>query len=432
MTKHFFNQHLIIISLDALNAHDINILKLLPNFKGFIEEGAYIKEVTSVYPSVTYTCHTSIITGTYPDKHGIYSNEKVQPHRSTLQEWYWFKKDIQVPTLFDYANKAGLITANVLWPVMASAPIKYNFPEIWSDTGQSYFSLYFKHATKNTLPIIAKYASKFKGKEQPYLDNFVECLGTELIRKKKPHLLSLHFIELDHARHVMGLKGEHVNSVLERLDNRIGNLIQATRKAGIYENTTFVLLGDHGSTDFDQVVYLNTYFEKEGLLKIDSQNNVIDWYAYANSCGGSEHIHVNKQCDAPTRQKIFDVLGKLTVMPNTFVKKIYSKEEVKEKYHLSGDFDYVIEPKDGFIFRNGINEPWIRPRHLVKDCLFAEHGQEPSHQDLKTVFFAMGNKIKKGVQLDSACIVDEGPTLAKILGLSMDNVDGNVLDEILI
>jgi len=431
MAKQGSNQHLIIISLDAINAQDFNILSSLPNFKSFIEEGAYITEVVSVYPSVTYACHSSIITGTYPDKHGIYSNEKIQPHRSTCQDWYWFKNDILVPTLFDYANQAGLITANVLWPVMASAPIKYNFPEIWSETGESYFSLYLKYATKNTLPMLIKHASKFKGKEQPDLDNFVENLSTEIILRKSPHLLCLHFIELDHERHIKGLTGDHVQSVLERFDMRIGRIIEATKKAGFYEDTTFVLLGDHGSTDFSHVVYLNTFFEEEGFLKTDSNKKIISWDAYANSCGGSVQIHINKQCDSLKRQKFIDTLGKLTVMPNTFIKTIFTKDEVHKKYHLSGEFDYVIEPKDGFIFRNDICEPWIKPKHLVKNCLFAEHGQEPTHKNMKTIFLAKGNRIKKGVQLDTACIVDEAPTFAKILELDMENVDGRVLDEII-
>jgi predicted AlkP superfamily pyrophosphatase or phosphodiesterase len=111
-------KHLIVLSVDALNKHDFDYINQLPNFKDFIENGAYVREVDSVYPSLTYTAHTSIITGTYPDKHGIFTNEIATPSVATKQPWFWFEKDIQVPTLFDYARKANLVTANVLWPVM--------------------------------------------------------------------------------------------------------------------------------------------------------------------------------------------------------------------------------------------------------------------------------------------------------------------------
>ncbi|PKM50483.1 MAG: alkaline phosphatase family protein [Firmicutes bacterium HGW-Firmicutes-7] len=431
MSSNDSNQNLIILSLDALNSSDLEAIKVLPNFKTFFEEGAYVKQVKSVYPSVTYTCHTSIITGAFPGKHGIYANEKVQPERLNAQDWYWFEKDIKVPTLFDYAKKAGLISANVLWPVMAAAPITYNCPEIWSETGESYPSLYLKFATKNVLPIIAKHASKFKGKKQPFLDNFVESLGIHLILRKKPNLLCMHFIELDHERHVNGLHGPGINTILERLDNRIGNIIEATKEAGIYDNTTFILLGDHGGADFNAVVYLNTYLEKEGLITTDENKSIITWCAYANSCGGSVQIHINKQCDEATKMKIADSISKLTVMPNTFVEKLYTKEDALEKHSLSGDFDFIIEPRDGFVFRNDITDWMIKDSASIDNCFKSDHGQDPNHRDLKTLLLAKGNKIKKGVCVDSACIIDEGPTFAKILGLEMENVDGRILEELL-
>ncbi|PKM94126.1 MAG: alkaline phosphatase family protein [Firmicutes bacterium HGW-Firmicutes-1] len=429
MSKNHSNQHLIIISLDALNMQDFEVIKTLPNFKSFLEEGSYVKEVRSVYPTVTYTCHTSIITGVYPGKHGIYANEKIQPERYKAQDWYWFEKDIKVPTLFDYTNKAGLISANVLWPVMAAAPITYNCPEIWSETGESYVSLYLKFASKNTLPIIAMNASKSKGKKQPFLDNFVEGVATQMILKKKPHLLCMHFIELDHERHVQGLHAPSIKTILERLDGRIGNIIEATKKAGTYENTTFILLGDHGCSEFNDVVYLNTYFEKEGFLSTDKNKDITSWNAYANSCGGSVQIHINKQCDEITRANISESIDKLAVMPNTFVKKLYSKKEVLEKHQLLGDFDFMIEPRDGFVFRNDIADTMIKNRTTIDNCFKSDHGQDPNHKDLKTLLFAKGNRIKRGVCLDSACIIDEGPTFARILGLKMENVDGRVLEE---
>ncbi|MBC7960893.1 MAG: alkaline phosphatase family protein, partial [Vallitaleaceae bacterium] len=226
------NSHLIILSLDALNAQDFDFLTTLPNFKSFIEEGSYVREVESVYPSVTYTCHSSIITGVFPDKHGIYANERIHPERALDQPWNWYEKYIQVPTLFDYVNEAGLVTANVLWPVMADAPIRYNCPEIWSVVGESYVSLYLKHASKRALPIIFKNASKSKGKEQPYLDNFVESIVLDLIAKKKPNLLTAHLIELDHERHVSGLHEPVTYDILRRLDQRVGRILEAAKKAG--------------------------------------------------------------------------------------------------------------------------------------------------------------------------------------------------------
>ena len=426
------NQHLIVISIDALNSIDFEYVKQLPTFQSFISNGSIVRQIDSVYPSVTYTCHTSIITGTYPDKHGIFANEIYNPENPEHQEWYWYEKDIKVPSLFDYAKQANLTTANVLWPVMAGGPIDYNCPEIWSVSDKSYFSLFWKYGTKSLIPILCKNIKSFKGNKQPYLDDFVEAVSTDIIIKKKPNLLCLHLIELDHERHVLGLKDQKTKDVLTRMDQRIQRIISATQKAGIYDQTTFVVLGDHGAKDFKYVIYLNTLFAENGFIEIDEQKNIQNWKVYANSCGGSVQIHIHKKCDEEERLAIEDYIGKLSVMPDTFAKKIYNQEELSRKFHLDGPFDFMIEAKEGYIFRNSIQDQWLKHRAAVPNCYIAEHGYEPNHKNLKTLLFAKGNKIKKGVQLESASIVDEGPTFARILGLQMEKVDGKVIDALLL
>jgi predicted AlkP superfamily pyrophosphatase or phosphodiesterase len=117
-------------------------------------------------------------------------------------------------------------------------------------------------------------------------------------------------------------------------------------------------------------------------------------------------------------------------MPDTFIKYQYSKQEAKELFHLDGDFTYVLEAKDGYVFKNNITDKLIKHRAAVRNAFQAEHGQLPTHPDLKTLFLAKGPMIKKGTRVETAHLVDEGPTLAKMLGLKMENISGKVLEEI--
>lgn len=424
-------KNLIVISVDALNKHDFDYIKTLPNFKMFLEQGAYVREMTSVYPSLTYVAHTSMITGTYPDKHGIFNNEIATPNVCNKQPWYWFEKDIKVPTLFDYANKAGMSTANVLWPCMTEAPIKYNMPEKWSVSGKSTASEILKYVSKNLLFILLKNMGKAKGIEQPYLDNFVEGMATDIILKKKPNLLTIHLIELDSERHHSGLSGPKKEAVLREMDNRIGRLIAASKKAGTFEATNFVVLGDHGGTDFTKIVTLNTLFKNEGLLTAESETEISSWKAYACSCGGSVHIHIHDDASSEEKAHIESVIDKFCSMPDTCIKKKYTKAEVKDLYNLDGSFSYVLEPKDGYIFKNYIKADVITDRALIKGAYKLDHGQEPSHPDLKTMFMAMGPDIIPGIHSDKHCIVDVGPTLAKLLNLEMSHIDGSAMTELI-
>ena len=99
---------LVIVSFDALGAEDVaQHLDMMPNLAQLIQRGAHVKKVEGIYPTLTYPSHTSIMTGVYPAKHGIVNNTKIQPERGDSPDWYWYAKDIQVPTLFDLAHQIG-------------------------------------------------------------------------------------------------------------------------------------------------------------------------------------------------------------------------------------------------------------------------------------------------------------------------------------
>ncbi|WP_373773635.1 alkaline phosphatase family protein, partial [Weissella soli] len=96
-------KHAIVISLDSLGFADLrDRLQFLPNLAALVKQGTWVKEVKGVYPSITYPSHTSIITGTYPKTHGIVNATLMQPERIS-PDWYWYAKDIKVPTVYNLA-----------------------------------------------------------------------------------------------------------------------------------------------------------------------------------------------------------------------------------------------------------------------------------------------------------------------------------------
>ncbi|HEV7842705.1 MAG TPA: ectonucleotide pyrophosphatase/phosphodiesterase, partial [Pyrinomonadaceae bacterium] len=127
-------KRVLIISLDGLDARYLNRrdeygLKI-PNLRRLMAEGVVAQGVISVFPSVTYPAHTTIVTGAYPARHGIYGNEvRETPVGTASREWYWFARDIRAETLWDAARKRGLKVGMVSWPVGTGAG-DYNVPEI--------------------------------------------------------------------------------------------------------------------------------------------------------------------------------------------------------------------------------------------------------------------------------------------------------------
>ena len=68
------NKYVIVISFDAVSEEDLEFLSKQPNFSKLIKNGALIKNVESVYPSLTYPAHATIVTGKYPKNHGVINN----------------------------------------------------------------------------------------------------------------------------------------------------------------------------------------------------------------------------------------------------------------------------------------------------------------------------------------------------------------------
>lgn len=424
---------LLVISVDALNARDLEYIKKLPNFSTFFEDGSYIKNVFSIYPSLTYCCHSSIITGNYPDRHGIYHNEIANPSDPLLQFWFWHKKNIKTTTLFDEARKKGLTTANVLWPVMANAKgsIQHNIPEIWSDHGISSFRLFLKNGSLHLLPLVQKHQHLLSGKKQPYLDNFSEAVAIDLIKSKKPDLLTIHFTEVDTMRHYHGVFSKEAYRALDSVDQRIGNILRILKERGLSDSTNVILLGDHGGTDYLHAILLNSLFLQKGLLEVDDHSNIISWKAYANGAGGSCQIVLSDPDDPSLIQRVEGILRDYMDKKDSPLRYLFNKEEAKTRHHSVGNFSFIVEAKDGFIFKNNVLDRVITDLESIDCHYICDHGYLPEHENMRTLLLAKGPGIKKGEVIYNSCLVNEGPTFAKLLNCSLENTDGKVIHDLL-
>ena len=170
------SQRLIMISLDAVGQRDLAYLCTLPNFKRLWERAAKCAHVQSVYPSITYPAHVSIVTGKKPVHHRVINNTRLQPKRPT-PDWIWQRKFIKGTTLYDEALKKGWKVAALLWPVTARSSITYNLPEIFANRfwqNQVMVSAYNGSAFYE-MNLYRKFGHMIDGIRQPALDNFVHA-----------------------------------------------------------------------------------------------------------------------------------------------------------------------------------------------------------------------------------------------------------------
>ncbi|MFI3283817.1 MAG: alkaline phosphatase family protein [Erysipelotrichaceae bacterium] len=426
---------LMVFCLDALCSSDVEYMKTLPNFKILFEDGSYVKRLETVYPSLTYPCHVSILTGNYVDKHGIPHNEKVKAGQYSVP-WYSMRSDIKCKTLMDYAKENDLYTCSLSWPVSGGANIDLNMPMIIpiGYTGNDPLQFLTDTSSKELIDrYYWKHGIHMKGTNRS-LDLYTMALAPDIIRDyNQPDVMLVKMCDLDSVRHGYGLHNEHTLEQLRRHDEEFGILLESVRRYGDFENTNFVVLGDHGQSDVDHVFNFNIYLKQKGYIQTTEEGELIDYRVYCHSAGLCAWIELKDPSDVALREEIHQMLMELKEDPESMIGYVFTKEEAKEQYKLSGPFDFVIEGKDNISFGNTLKGNDLHVPTIVGDYKFskASHGHLP-HKEEQTTFIAFGPSIKKGVVVEVAQMVDEAPTMARMLGFEMEDVDGRVLEEILI
>lgn len=427
-------KHLIVISFDGLSTLDFEYINSLPNFKNFINESSYCKKVYSVYPTLTYPAHATIVTGKYPKNHGIINNTLLQPGRKS-PDWYWQRKYIKGETLYDIAIKNGMKVAALLWPVTAKSSIQYNMPEIFANRpwqNQIMVSL-FNGSPLFQITLNNKFGALRNGLSQPNLDNFTHESILYTIKEKKPDITFVHYTDLDTMRHHYGFDSKEAKEALKRHDSRLGDIIKTLKANNIYEDSTVIALGDHSSLDEDKIINLNILLKENGYIKVDDSGNIIDYSAIIKNCDGSAYVYVKDTLNKKLICEIRDLIDKFN---NEYkcIESIFTSDEAKD---LGADpkCALMLEANKGYYFLDNVEGDIIKkiqPNEAgrVHDVTSSTHGYSPFKEDYTTVFMAAGCGIKKGAIIEKMNLIDEAPTMAKLLGIELENVDGRAVEEI--
>lgn len=426
---------LLVLSVDAMVWEDMErLIREEPAFAEMFGQGSAVRKVRSIYPTVTYPCHTTMVTGCYPDKHGLYNNSIFCPG-TVNGDWNWFHAPVRTKDIFTVASEAGLKTASLFWPVTAGHPyIDYNIPEYWpqseTDTKKAAF---LRGGTSAELweEVADRYIHGFRIRVHPETDAFLVNCACDIIEKYRPEVLMLHTGDVDHYRHRNGVWSEKVYDGVKDNFRWFCQMIEVSKRAGTYEETNFFMVSDHGQLDIDRIVRLNVLLREEGLIRVDGQGNFLDWDAYVHSTALSAQVHLKHPEDREIYERTYSLLNRLCEEGKYGISKVLTREEAESRDHLSGDFSFVLDSDGHSSFSEEWNGPLVQEQDQT-DYRFgaATHGHYP---DLgpQPVFFGFGPAIKSGVYLDKANLVDEAPTYAQILGLSLPEADGRVLTELL-
>jgi len=207
-----------------------------PVLAALAADGVHAKGLRPVFPSLTYPNHYTLVTGLYPDQHGMVNNTMRDPvlgnfsppNRAANTDGRWWD---QAEPIWITAEKQGLRTASVFYPG-TQAEIHGKRPSYWQ---------------------------LFDSSVQPDARVDQALAWLDLPADKRPTFVSLYFEQTDVAAHNFGPDSLQVDEALVTVDAALGRLVEGFRQRGMFETTNLIVLSDHGmsATSAERVVLLD-------------------------------------------------------------------------------------------------------------------------------------------------------------------------------
>jgi predicted AlkP superfamily pyrophosphatase or phosphodiesterase len=370
-TKHY----VVLVSLDGFR-YDYAQRYGARNLQSLAAQGASAPQgMLPVYPSVTFPNHYSIVTGLYPEHHGIVAMSFYDPKRkqryayndaTTVTDGSWYGG---IP-LWSLAEQQGMRTACFFWPG-SEAEIAGQRPS---------FYLHFD----DHFP------------DEARIQQVVTWL--RLPAAQRPHFITLYYSNVDHAGHEYGPDSQQTVDAVHHVDELIG-MLQAKLKEVALPVDLFVV-SDHGMEnvqgdwiDLDRYADLSGFHTDGMLLYSDSESETEK--VYKGLQGASDKFTVYRRRDLP-RNLHFD------------------------ENERAGD--PVVLASGPYVIRAHATNPPDNPPHIK-----GMHGYDPARfKTMRAIFYAAGPDIRRGAVVDPFENVNIFPLIAKILGLKPVPNDGDV------
>lgn len=411
-------RHLVLISIDGLRPEFyLDDAYAAPALRALLTAGSHARAATPPFPSVTYPGHATIVTGVRPARHGIPFNVIWSPTAGSAGRWYEEAADLRAPALWDVARAAGLTTAAVSWPVTLGARIDWLIPERDYYQRSEPVELLRRATTPGLLERLGVAPQPETFKSVVRWDEFLTASATGIIKGMRPNLLLLHLVQVDYFQHRGGREGAEVKPALARVDAHVAAIVSALREAGIADRTAVIVTGDHGFQDVTRTIHTNEILVSGGFRQCPW--SPADWRATAHDAGGASAVFVSDAAGPGVAARAEETLRREARDRYTIV----SRRELDTLGALPGAA-FGLEAAPGWAFGGGC---------AVTETEGARgtHGFLPSRPSMSTGFIASGAGVKSGVALERIGLVDVAPTAARLLGLTMTNVEGRVLTEIL-
>jgi predicted AlkP superfamily pyrophosphatase or phosphodiesterase len=421
--------HVVLVTVDGMRGDylaEADRYRLnIPNLRRLMHEGSFSGRTLSVFPTLTGTAHTSIVTGVGAAKHGILGNNRFDPSTWVYrpdnpdnydnQPAYRDYADIKVGTLWSAARAKGLKTAAIGWPQTTGAPIDYRVDVLMAATGAESHARTTRSASPGWLDSIEQTLGPVEAVDLRMVDHVKALVAVQTLKQFQPALLAVHFTLTDAVQHANGPATPAALAALEETDQNIGDLLAGIAASGLAGTTTLIVTGDHGFLPMHTELAINVPLVEAGLI-VRGADGHPSWSAIIAPNRGLGSLYVKNKSDGSMEKARRALDRYAAAYPRRF--RIVERAELDE-YGADAAAVLGVEPMPGYVLDGRLAQPFAQPHSRA-----AGHGYRPDTPGMETGFIAYGAGIRSGWVLPVTNTIDIAPTIAEILGLKLPDAEG--------
>ena len=370
---------LILVSFDGWRWDYINT-QPVPNLRALAARGVHATELIPSFPSFTFPNHYTIVTGLYPEHHGIVANTIADPgfperftmSADTARDGRWWKGE----PIWATAIREGKLAGAMFWPG-DEAPIDGMRPTYWR-------------------PFMSTLSSA---------DRVTQVLDwLALPDDRRPSFAGLYLEEVDHAGHDFGPDSPELRTAAGHLDAALGQLLEGVTQLGLADRTTIVVVSDHGmaAASEDRLIYLDDYLDLEHVDVIEA----------------GELVQLAPRAGTTAEAIYRGLRGKNPHLT------IYTPDRTPARFHYRDN--PRIAPVIGLVDNGWIATSWEAEAARKWDAKprRGAHGYDPRLRDMHGLFVAAGPDLRRGLVARPFANIHIYDLLCRVLNLTPAPNDG--------
>lgn len=417
----------VVISLDGFSAETLdNPLVPAPTLRRLAREGARAKAMIPVNPTVTWPNHTTFVTGVTPARHSVLFNGRAEiAGGSPVRVEPWLDKDVlvAVPTVYDLAYRAGLTTAEVDWVAILNAKtINWSFAERPRPEGA------VEQEMIRAGLVSEEDIREFARRPITWRDEIWLKAGIHILTKHRPNLMLFHLLNTDSVQHRYGPRTLAADTALTHADSRVNEILRALERSKLLQRTTVIVVSDHGFMAVKRSIQPNVLLREKGLIR--ETNGQVTADAFVVPEGGTAMVYATSQ---ESRGELRNRLRDLFTGVEGIARILTPEEFAQHGYPSIEDnprmADLVLAAQPGYSFTGA----HLGSLHVdvPGGATTGSHGYLNTETEMRAIFVAWGEGIRRGVELGEIRSLDVAPTIAALLGLKLEGADGSALQQIL-